>query len=106
MNEEDEIRKRKMEELKQQYAQQNAEEQRQGEAEAQLSAVLRKVLTDEARTRLNNVKLVNKDLYLKVSQALIYFVQAKRLQGKMGDAELKDLLSKMSAKKEINIKRK
>ncbi|MFH1587038.1 MAG: DNA-binding protein [Candidatus Diapherotrites archaeon] len=106
MSEEDDIRKRKMEELKQQYAQQNSEEHRQLEAESQLSAVLRKVLTDEARARLNNVKLVNKDLYLRVSQALLYFVQANRLQGKMGDAELKDLLSKMSAKKEINIKRK
>ena len=106
MNDAEEIKQKKLEELKQQYVQQQTEEQKQLEAEAQLSALLRKILTDEARTRLNNVKLVNRELYLKTSQTIMYLVQAKRLQGKMNEAELKELLLKLSAKKEINIKRK
>jgi len=106
MNDAEEIKQKKLEELKQQYVQQQTEEQKQLEAEAQLSALLRKILTDEARTRLNNVKLVNKELYLKASQAIMYLVQAKRLQGKMSEAELKELLLKLSAKKEMKIKRK
>jgi len=83
----------------------NQEEARQ-QAEEKISASVRPLLTEEARNRLNNVGLVNKKLYLKTVQLVLYLQQAGQLQGKISGQELKLLLDKMRNKREITIKRK
>ena len=65
--------------------------QAQIEAEAKIASVLRGLLTETARTRLNNVKLVNRELYLKAVQAILYLANAGQLQGKLGEEELRSL---------------
>jgi len=94
----EEMKKRKMEDQQRR--------QMEEEASAKISSMLRALLTEEARTRLNNVKLVNNELYLKAVQAILYFQRAGQLQGKVGDEEVKALLEKMNVKREISIKRK
>jgi len=94
----EEMKKKKMEELQRR--------QLEEEAEAKISSMLRTLLDEKARTRLNNVKLVNKELYLKAVQAILYLQKAGQLQGKVGENEVKALLEKMNAKREISIKRK
>ncbi len=94
----EEMKKRKMEELQRR--------QMEEEASAKISSMLRALLTEDARTRLNNVKLVNNELYLKAVQAILYLQRAGQLQGKVGDEEVKALLEKMNVKREIIIKRK
>ena len=94
----EEMKKKKMEELQ--------KRQLEEEAEIKISSMLRSLLDEEARTRLGNVKLVNKELYLKAVQAIFYLQRAGQLQGKIGEEELKQLLDKMRSKKEIVIKRK
>jgi len=82
------------------------EEQKQAENEARISTAIRGLLTEEARTRLNNVKLVNKEAYLKAVQVILYLEKAGQLEGKVDENQLKQLLDKISSKKEIKIRRK
>ena len=102
----EEIKKKKMQEMQQSAGQQEAE-QAQAQMEAQLDSMLRSVLTPEAKSRLSNIRLVNKELYLKVAQSLLYLAKAGQVQGKIDDAQLKTLLEKARGpKREISIKRK
>jgi len=104
--EEDEIREKKLSELKKKYAEQQQNEKETAEAENRLDLVLRQVLEPEAKSRLSNVKLVNRELYLKATQAIVYLVNNGRVSGKISDAQLKNLLEQMiPRKKEISIRR-
>jgi DNA-binding TFAR19-related protein (PDSD5 family) len=94
----EEMKKRKMEALQ--------KRQLEEEAEAKISSMLRTLLDEKARIRLGNVKLVNKELYLKAVQAILYLQRAGQMQEKLGEEEVKALLEKMNVKREITIKRK
>lgn len=102
----EQIREKKMQELKERAEQQRIQQEKEQEMEMQIDSLIRNILTPDAKQRLNNVKLVNKQLYLKVAQSLIYLVKAGQLQGKISEQELKSLLEKASQKRDINIKRK
>ena len=95
-----------MEEIKKKVLEQKQAEQKEMQMELQLAELVKNILTPEARTRLNNIKLVNRELYLKTVQTLIYLIKTGQMQGKLGEAELKNLLKKMQEKKEIKITRK
>lgn len=101
MSEED-ARSRKMEEMKRELEARQAQQQ----AEMQLDASLKMVLTDDARERLNNVKLVNRELYMRAAQGIIYFARNNNVQGKLSDNDVKMLLQKLTQKRDINITRK
>ena len=70
------LRQRKVAELQAQQQQQQHEQiqRAQNEAEAQKAAVMRKILTPEARQRLQNVKLVRPDFAEQIEpvQASVY----------------------------------
>ena len=102
MNELDEIKQRKMEELKKKYEQQQTEFQQ----EQQLDAMMRQMLSEKAKARLGNVKLVNSELYFKAVQAIIYLCKAGQVRGKLEEDQLKSLLKKLGEKREIQVKRK
>lgn len=101
MNYED-IRKEKLEELKKRQM----EEQGLAEAEVKIDATVKSMLSEEARIRLNNVKLVNQQLYLKAVQLLLYLQRSGNIQGKISEGEVKQVLEKLRSKKEIRIRRK
>lgn len=106
-NEEEEIKKQKMEEMKQQLYEQQRQQQKQLEVEMQLEKLLRKILTPEAKARLGNVRIANKELYNQVVQLVLYLYKNGQVEGKIEEAQLKALLEKLSSgKKEIKIKRK
>ena len=102
----EEIKQKKLNELQGKYAEQLNEQQKQVELENQIDLLLKSILTEDAKTRIFNVKLVNKELYLKTAQNLIYLFKTGKTQGKINDGELKKLLENLSAKREITIKRK
>ncbi|MDO8627840.1 MAG: DNA-binding protein, partial [Candidatus Diapherotrites archaeon] len=93
---------------KQQLAQQQNQEQAHQDQELQIDAILRQVLSPEAKSRLSNIKLVNKELYAQVLQSILYIAKSGRLAEKISDQQLKTLLEKISGagRKEITIKRK
>jgi programmed cell death protein 5 len=82
------------------------ERQKALEAEAQLNRVVKTLLDDAARERLNNVKLVNSELYMKAVQAIIYLYNSGKIQEKISEAQLLQLLQTLRNKREITIRRK
>lgn len=80
--------------------------QKQEKALEQIDETMRLVLTPEAKNRLNNVGLVNRELYFKAAKTIIYLYNQGRISGKIDEAQLRQLLEKFSEKREIKIKRK
>jgi len=105
MDDTEEIKQKKADELKEYYKAQK-EILQQIEAERQINILLRKLLTSEARERLKNVRLVNPELYYKSVQAIIAAAQTGKLALPLDDAKVKQLLMKLSEKKETKIVRK
>ena len=106
------IRQRKIAELQAQQAQQGqaaqAHAQAQAEAEAQKSALMRKILTPEARQRLQNVKLVKPEFAAQIEVQLLQLAQAGRVPLPINDELLKQLLGQIQeqqAKRDISIRR-
>ncbi|MFH2111274.1 MAG: DNA-binding protein [Candidatus Bathyarchaeota archaeon] len=100
------LRQRRIAELQARGAQQ--EQSAQAQAEAQKEAVLRKILTPEARARLQNVKLVRPDFAAQVELQLIQVAQTGRVPLPITDDLLKKLLAELQsqvAKRDINIRR-
>jgi programmed cell death protein 5 len=96
---------KQLEAMRRQIAQQQAQ-QEADQAQEQLDNVLRFLLEPEAKQRLANVRIANKPLYLKTAQALLMLYKAGQVNGKVSDAELKQLLEKLSEKREPKITRK
>lgn len=96
------IRRRKLLELQRRLA----EEERARQAELAKQAVLRSILTPEARQRLTNIKLVRPDFAEQLELQLIQLAQAGRIQIPIGDDQLKSMLLELEKRrKRIRIKR-
>jgi len=86
------------------------DEQRQSEArkqfESQKQAVLKQILTPEARQRLTNIRMVKPEFAEQVEIQLIQLAQTGRIKIPISDDQLKDALAKLqSNRKEIRIRR-
>jgi len=86
------------------------EEQRQAEArrqfDSQKQAVLKQILTPEARQRLTNIRMVKPEFAEQIEMQLIQLAQSGRIKLPISDDQLKDALSKLqSQRKEIRIRR-
>ncbi len=89
------IRQRKLAALREQALQQQAAEQRAAELEAQKEAVLRQILTPEARARLVNIKMVRPQFAEQIELQLIQLATSGRLRAKLTDQQLKALLQQI-----------
>jgi len=114
MSDIEEIRRRRMEQLQQQQAAQQAspqeieaQERMRQEMEAQKRQIIMQILTPEARSRLANLRLTRPDYVDQIELQLIQLAQAGRIASKITDEQLKELLRKLAGqKKEINITRR
>jgi programmed cell death protein 5 len=114
MSDIEEIRRRRMEQLQQQQAAQQAspqeieaQERMHQEMEAQKRQIMMQILTPEARSRLANIRLTRPDYVNQIELQLIQLAQSGRIASKITDEQLKELLRKLSGqKKEINITRR
>src|SRR6056297_56633 len=107
----DELRRERMEELKEQAETQggNAEAQQaaQQQAEAQKKAVLRQHLTDDARKRLNTVKMSKEQFGEQVERQVVALARSGRIQGKIDDEKMKQLLTELKPEtKSFDIQRR
>jgi programmed cell death protein 5 len=108
------LRQRRMAEMQQQsgshnqqMAQQQQAEERKEQIDAQRQAILRQILTPEARDRLANVKLADPQHAESVETQLIELAQSGRLQKVITEDMLKELLRQIAPKKrEIKIERR
>ncbi|WP_247730051.1 DNA-binding protein [Halovivax limisalsi] len=105
----DELRQERLQELKEQAGEEQAEAQqaRQQQADAQKKAVLRQHLTDEARKRLNTVKMSKPQFGEQVERQVVALAQSGRIQGKIDDAKMKQLLNELKPdSKSFDIRRR
>jgi programmed cell death protein 5 len=94
----DAIRQRKLAELQQQAAQEQVAEQQAAEAQAQKDAILRQILTPEARSRLTNIRMVKPQLAEQIEMQLIQLAGSGRLKGRVTDEQLKGLLQQLQGR--------
>jgi len=106
----EDLRRKKLQELQQQAAlQESMEEQedQQKQLEEQKKAILRKILTTEARERLGRIKVARPQIAESIEDQLIMLAQSGQLKNKINDEQLRMLLSKIVPKKrEFKIKRR
>jgi programmed cell death protein 5 len=100
------LRKKKLSALQKQMA----EEQREGQAEQQLElqkqALLRSILSAEARQRLTNLKMVKPEFTDQLELQLIQLAQQGKIPVPLSDAQLKQILVQLqSRKRETTIRR-
>ncbi len=103
----EELRRRKLAELQRQRDQQSYAEEQSKQVEAQRQALLRQILTPEARERLGTVRMAYPEVARVVEDQLIMLVQSGRIDQQIDDATLKQILRRVAPKKrEITIERK
>mgnify|MGYP003573338505 FL=1 len=101
------LRQKRMSQLQMQEHNQKAVSDEKEKIEAQKKAILRKVLTVEAKERVGRLKLGYPDMAAAIENQLIMLHQSGKLPGPVDDETLKRLLSQVQPKKrEINIVRK
>ncbi|MFW9966419.1 MAG: DNA-binding protein [Candidatus Thorarchaeota archaeon] len=92
----EEIRKRKLASLREQALEDQVREQQAAEAEAQKEAILRQILTPEARSRLTNIRMVKPQVAEQIELQLIQLASSGRLRARVTDEQLKALLQQIT----------
>lgn len=104
------LRRKRLQELQQedQYQQSmNEQESQNRELEEQKKQILRNILTPMARERLTNIRLSRPQIADQIENQLITLAQSGRLNQKITDDQLRELLARLIPKKrEIKIQRR
>ena len=101
----DEIRKRKLLAMQQRMGD-DKQAQAERQLEAQKQALLRQILSPEARQRLTNLNMVKPEFTEQLELQLIQLAQAGKLPIPLPDAQLKQILLQLqSRKRETTIRR-
>ncbi len=100
------LRKRRMLELQQRMVEEQKQAQAQQQLESQKQALLRRILTPEARSRLTNLHMVKPEFTQQLELQLIQLAQQGRINLPITDEQLKELLVKLqSGRRDYKIRR-
>lgn len=106
----EELRRRKLQEMQGNLAEQKQVEEQQRaqeEEKARKQQILKQILAPDARERLANVRLVRPDIAENVENQLIQLASMGRINRLLTDADLRDILSKLTeTKRETKIERR
>jgi programmed cell death protein 5 len=102
----EELRRRKLLAMQQRMNDEQKQTQTDRQLEAQKQALLRQILSPEARQRLTNLKMVKPEFTEQLELQLIQLAQAGKLPIPLSDAQLKQILIQLqSRKRETKIRR-
>lgn len=100
------IRRKKLLALQQKLSDEQRQAQVEQQLEAQKQALLRQILSPEARQRLTNLKMVKPEFAEQLELQLIQLAQVGKLPIPLSDAQLKQILIQLqSRKRETKIRR-
>ena len=102
----DALRRKRLEELQKQNTPQTTDtenlkqqEELKKQQEAQKQAFLRSILSDKAKQRLTNIRLVKPQLAENIENQIIYLSQSGRVIGRVSEEQLLNLLKKLQDRK-------
>jgi programmed cell death protein 5 len=102
----EELRRRKLLAMQQRMNDEQKQTPADRQLEAQKQALLRQILSPEARQRLTNLKMVKPEFTEQLELQLIQLAQAGKLPIPLSDAQLKQILIQLqSRKRETTIRR-
>jgi programmed cell death protein 5 len=102
-----EIRRRKLEALQQDQAQDDVQSQVDEQHDQQRQALLRQILSPEARERMARLRIARAEFAEAVENQLIMLAQSGKLQAQIDDASLVQILERLTPeKRETTIKRR
>ncbi|HVO37102.1 MAG TPA: DNA-binding protein [Candidatus Acidoferrum sp.] len=102
----EELRKRKLSALQRQMADEQKNAQLEQQAELQKEALLRSILSPEARQRLTNLKMIKPEFIGQLELQLIQLAQQGKIPMPLSDAQLKQILVQLQGRKrETKIRR-
>ena len=100
------LRRRRLSELQQQATGDQNQSQIKKQVDTQKQALLRQILSPEARQRLTNLKMIKPEFTDQIELQLIQLAQAGKLPIPLPDAQLKQILIQLqSRKRETKIRR-
>ena len=103
------LRERRMLEIQAQQQQAEEIQRQQQEAVAQKEALMRKILTPEARQRLANIKIVRPEYAAQLELQLLQVAQSGRVKLPINDEMLKRMLAQIQSQqkqRDIRIRRR
>lgn len=100
------LRRRRISELQQQATGDQNQSQVKKQIDTQKEALLRQILSPEARQRLTNLKMIKPEFTDQIELQLIQLAQVGKLPIPLPDAQLKQILIQLqSQKRETKIRR-
>jgi programmed cell death protein 5 len=100
----EELRRRKLEEYQRRLAEAYEREKERKEFEEKKAALLRRILTPEARSRLENIRLVKPELAEQLELYLIQLASAGRIKGVLTEEDIKKILKSITTTQETKIR--
>ena len=94
----EEIKKKRLEEFMKRLEEERRRKEEEMAREAQRQAILRRIMTPEARGRLANVRLVRPELARAVEDYIINLALAGHLRGVVDDDTLKRILMELDSR--------
>lgn len=102
----EELRRRRLLELRRRLAQEQEKTQRAQQLEMQKQSLLRRILTADARQRLTNLKIVKPEFANQLELQLIQLAQQGKIELPITDEQLKEILIRLqSQRRDIKIRR-
>ena len=102
----EQLQRRRLLELQRRIAEEQQRAQVQQQIEVQKQALLRRILTPDARRRLTNLKMVKPEFAEQLELQLIQLAQQGKMSIPVTDEQLKDILVRLqSGRREFKIRR-
>jgi len=94
----EELKRRKLEELRREAEEKRRLQEEQARKEAELMALLRVILEPEALDRITNLRLVRPELAQAAIQTIVTLVQSGRLSPPVDDDTVKSILMELDSR--------